>query len=68
MSGRKSFILKLNYLFHLRGGVQNPDNKINTGKLKKHIFLGVSHHSELMRKAFSMDPPAGEARGHSSPS
>lgn len=38
MSGRKSFILKFNYLFHPRGGVQNPDNRVNTRRLEKLIF------------------------------
>ena len=38
MSIRKSFILKFNYLYHPRGGVQNPDNKTNTQRLKKLIF------------------------------
>lgn len=38
MSGRKSFILKFNYLFHPRGGVQNPDNRVNTWRLEKLIF------------------------------
>ena len=38
MSGRKSFILKFYYLFHPRGGVQNPDNRVNTRRLEKLIF------------------------------
>lgn len=33
------FYIKFNYLFHPRGGVQNPDNKINTRRLRKRILV-----------------------------
>lgn len=39
MSVRKSFILTLNCLLHSRRGVQNPDNKINSWRLKKRIWV-----------------------------
>lgn len=82
MSGRKPFILKFNYLFYPRGGVQNPDNKINTRRLEKLIltrcfpslregmFSAVFCMSpqRRTRRALSMEAPAGEAKGRSSPS
>ena len=67
MSGRKPFILKFNYLFHPRGGVQNPDNKINTRRLEKLILTWCfPSRGEGMFSAVScMSPQWAAQREHS---
>lgn len=69
MSGRKSFILKFNYLSHPREILQNTDNKINAWRLKKLIFtwcfptLGEAMFSTVDSLQLSGKPPRGSTGG-----